>query len=1278
MELFLYISLAFCGIILFLWLLNFPKSLRYKQVWSPIAAITYSVIVVVLYLKIHPLIESLSNSITKLLQNLITLPVYQGISDFPLIFNFSILLIFLIIKLSCVASTYLGMAFMWLKIKILRRQKAEVHSRQSRIDKISFAYNQDEYNKELFWLRKEYVFPGILASYLAWFSFILLAGSIFVYFVYPLSFFTPKLPVLSLLIFLEIAWYLGGLRPFDKIGRIAGDDVATERIGDYRPLWEKYQRVWPAHIMAANIIETFLTNKKDEEVKYIVSNDTNGENQEMLLTWKNLKKEGFELSSKHYKLFNNIWKGKDVIIESSVCSNIAPVLFAAIHKIMTDGYRALIVVDHRNIESQDNLATIINWVNEKLSGKTEIWKVMSFREHKRQRVTPDVIVASSEELYNADTTGDLWFNQLKTILFLNVTSIYQNPIFSNALMKRLKEPDRKDSNLQVIIVSDYRQSIEPAMRKNMLINPIEFRFTQDLSGELYVIVWKLENIEWFQQKIMSGDIGRFISAESALSVLAWEEGIEPITIVGQENIPIYEYIEELQQYKESLLGDIKSDNLSEDARDFIRYPLISWLIPDQKRAFILSRDSEYNITSSFNKWLPYAHESMFLHIISPPYLLRDYFTDNIEYFFESPFFPLTPRIMEDKLTIACSIVEKLLFSEVSEKNINREIGVLNKDVMNIENALHGIIKDALNVDIIRSNYLTTKYEYIFNEENNTFEEIKRYSLLPNIKDEANVSWMKTFEIIDTGDNILGTILSDHLQQTYLEGQIHSFSGKSFLVEHIDDKTSCLKVKHVTPIDCMTYRPKIEITLGAGEKQGGRSHVEERYVKKEEISGGELTLKLCEAGFKITTLGYFIFNSREGIIFHDKQNRFFRLNNILERHYPLGRFLQVEINNDLIRSNRQIIAYTLSVLLQEILPTLFPESYRFIHAVSPIHQHFEGKIKDLEYFPTLRNSADPNVVLYLFEDSHTNSGLIQCIYDEWFHIIKLLDDYLAWLLNEEPRLTTPWTKPAIDKTHFLKYGREDISEHLDLQAVRTILNSLLNGQNTLTQDRRKFNSDEKRATDIKMSSDIRQCDFCGAELSSVEYEKLTDGRERCKTCRNSAVNTVKELDNVYQEARTYFNQNIKVKLKLNILIEFTSAQRIQEVSRKDYIPTSNFDPRAVGTAIKEGGDYKIFIENGAPYHMTLATAIHELTHIWQFDNLNFEKMKADHGKMMIEGHAMWAELDCLEKYNLAPNYRKRESSRQDDYGKGYRMILELQKQYAMENPFDILLRLYPKN
>ena len=74
-------------------------------------------------------------------------------------------------------------------------------------------------------------------------------------------------------------------------------------------------------------------------------------------------------------------------------------------------------------------------------------------------------------------------------------------------------------------------------------------------------------------------------------------------------------------------------------------------------------------------------------------------------------------------------------------------------------------------------------------------------------------------------------------------------------------------------------------------------------------------------------------------------------------------------------------------------------------------------------------------------------------------------------------------------------------------------------------------------------------------------------------------------------------------------------------------------------------------------------IHELTHAWQFDNLDVRKLNRKYpteALKLLEGHSSYMEIDAMRKLGEVEyaEYLERELLlRNDEYGEGYRMLKE---------------------
>ena len=244
--------------------------------------------------------------------------------------------------------------------------------------------------------------------------------------------------------------------------------------------------------------------------------------------------------------------------------------------------------------------------------------------------------------------------------------------------------------------------------------------------------------------------------------------------------------------------------------------------------------------------------------------------------------------------------------------------------------------------------------------------------------------------------------------------------------------------------------------------------------------------------------------------------------------------------------------------------------------------------------------------------------------------------------------------------YLFFGGDKVPENLDLQGTLDLLRQFGYGNSFLEQARKgKDEADKIERSFVPNRTGVKYCDFCGVELSGIEYEVLADGRERCVTCSRTAVRSEEEFRRIYETVvrnmRTFYGVNIHQPVQ----IKMVNAKKLHRHLGKSFVPTSAADGRVLGVAIKDKNGYTILLENGSPRISTTMTLVHELTHIWQYLNWDQKQIRSLYGKerelMIYEGMAKWAEIQYAYLINEAASAKREEiitRVREDAYGKGF--------------------------
>lgn len=252
-----------------------------------------------------------------------------------------------------------------------------------------------------------------------------------------------------------------------------------------------------------------------------------------------------------------------------------------------------------------------------------------------------------------------------------------------------------------------------------------------------------------------------------------------------------------------------------------------------------------------------------------------------------------------------------------------------------------------------------------------------------------------------------------------------------------------------------------------------------------------------------------------------------------------------------------------------------------------------------------------------------------------------------------------------KNQFLHFGFDHDLDFIDVNSTFDYLQSSGFADNSLTQARERIWESKLLEQEYDPHKEnCRYCDFCGAELTGVEYDIIIDGRERCNECSRTVLKSVEEFREAFFEVRRNMEAMFGIRILASIDVKTMDARKLARKLNIKFTATPGFDGRVLGVAINEHGVYRLYVENQSPYLNAVATIAHELTHIWQYVNWDRKKILKRYGRQMekciYEGMAKWVEIQYLYFIN-EPERAYRELcatlQREDEYGYGLKMYLQ---------------------
>ncbi|MGB0840000.1 MAG: hypothetical protein ACPGXL_07665, partial [Chitinophagales bacterium] len=673
----LIILLTIAGIYVMLRLGNLPIGKRHQQFWSPATAFVMSSTAIYYYIK---------NALA--LKDWGFLTVFQGYVDIA--FSLAVIFVFALAKLVSNGGGSIG-----------NRKKGNPNQKEQ-INDFSFAYKLNDRQQSV--LRKEWVFPKLYLKYLSVIVMIWFA-CVFIYtIVYNAQaqeiFYLPALTPLSILIILESYWYLEHNQMEDTGEKEPETPEETIDVPPaYYQLWEEYQQVWADQLLLA-----WHYKSKEEKIHQPAHID--------IMEAKSLQNAGFKLSVNDYSIIQNLVARKDLVIDEVISDKVAPLLFNTFLRRLMEGENILILTPQRCYANSVYHQKIVDWIDDwlyKLTGNKAFWRVKIFSKVGDIELSERIIVSSADDLLEKNVVNYKWFEQLHTILYISGEQVFSETLAANnALLNILRS---KNQAIQCIVLADYRTALDDSVARNLNIqqNLEEVRINHRPPQSSFLLFWKLEGEEMFQHKVFSGFIGKNLGAEAVLSLLPRRERKPNIVLVGQDHLPYYDNLSEIDNNKNSLrTTPVAPRTLRYKATEEVHHPIVETLLAPTDNNFLFARDTDYNLISTLRKWHPYATKNAFVHVVSPPYLLRAYLTDNAAYFMRTPIYPLSSKIMISRFEVARTLLEKLVHRPYSEQEILEELVWIFPNAQFVKSELHKLFRLAFKIDIIASNYLSVR------------------------------------------------------------------------------------------------------------------------------------------------------------------------------------------------------------------------------------------------------------------------------------------------------------------------------------------------------------------------------------------------------------------------------------------------------------------------------------------------------------------------------------------------------------------------------------------
>ena len=718
---------------------------------------------------------------------------------------------------------------------------------------------------------------------------------------------------------------------------------------------------------------------------------------------------------------------------------------------------------------------------------------------------------------------------------------------------------------------------------------------------------------------------------------------------------------------------------------------------------IVAFDTEDNLPEMVRRYAAMTPEKPTLVMIfSRPYLLRDFYAENIETLWKPEQIMRIPVEQSGKQNAIQKILVRANTGGISKEEIFaifRDYRIEDYKTAIEENDLSAVLRKILIDCGISQNNALDLFRYF---EYNSFRNFDKDGCFVC---EDKVCIRKTGALFDliTGRNLIRLVTEggelvmpltkERLTQNFIVGQNMLYNGSIYTIENIDTVEGKMYISHAT---------------------GGRNNVSYQYLqdreyhidwsdeysetlysrKHNEPNGGEgmnvkeVYVSVKRRPMEVLTKGYTPIDHRTLSRNGSGKNRYVDLTgkdhiDLFKQTYrKYGTVVSPVCPSDVIMNskvdlvaspngamvmsirlvgefgeNASRIATLASSMLGEILRSMFPSVGDGLAVCPVVSKNFdddESRLvlnKHYKAFCRGYEPSDKDIEILIIEDCSSDLGVISVLMSSGDDVVKTLFAPIYKYLE--------WYSASNKKSDFLYYGLDHEPSCFDFSGLKTLSGILGNDNFSLS------------FVEVETVAEYDVCDFCGKRyIKGDDVTTLEDGRKMCKNCAENLVgNNKKSLKAHLDRARMFLESTYGIILDEDYEFCFESTVKIANTLRQN----RNLNRRGTDVPLRGFVDdrKKVHVEYSIPSVSLSELLVRELTYVWQLKHI------PDVAEDLAEGHIALVAIQYLRFLNqnsLATIRTTYYETNNMLSGEGYRRLVSelLANPLYKNNPFRYLL------
>ncbi len=1026
-------------------------------------------------------------------------------------------------------------------------------------------------------------------------------------------------------------------------GEVGADEIGEEVIGDYQPLIKLYEDVF-----GGKALISYYRNDGDVAEKSLYGGLTQAqlgkaEEPELLkAVYSNIRKCVKYESPKYLDSVVDLVNGKNVAVVDSICGDYSHYYLSYLQHRLFLGKKAIVICDDK-LQVEDILRkyratfTLINMV-------TEMWKMGDIDYILQEKGEIDILVCTDDELltYDLKSRYPKFFDAVSNISIISpYVFISRDKSYHNRLYNYIGEGDVQ----YVFYISENNTDVKNVLEETVK-NDISVYENHSEKTNTCIMYWRGESGLKTQLSLLRALENDFGVAYT-IALVAGKFDVNDINIQASSNVPVYSHKSTVVGEYSHTLGREFYKNETVNIEGMVKINN-SQIYSTDKMVFNIIYDENNNLITLTNMWLSYGGEACsMIHVISRPYLLREYFAHNLTM--------LCGETAAVKMFVPFRLLN--IRSAALAFLIKTRRGVSVEDIIDFahvnfmeQGSAESILSALLEIVFGKRNGYRVYESFSFDMFTKPVFENEEYVYTHRVVMTNQNLYKKLCDmttdnavVMDASGKTVVAVLPVNkrdIYNHYLPNQTHSFNGIRYKVNTVSKGEIYVRKEETVKFE-KEYTPVYSIT--------GVENMTEINTRTYEDCEN-YCVRFFEGDVFRKTDGYFEFT--EGINFGNDVNMSRKTFTPAIEEKKHASFMRITFDYA-FNENYEKIASLMVVLLRGVLETLLPKNYKDLLVFSKIDKNvlckeeIEGadaevslseEDKLLYLHPDVRadclsGNSENQINIYIVDYSVSESGALTAIAEDVDRILSIIKRYMGWVLSCDGGKGS-YLCFGLDNIPVM-FAAKELADWIDNIAIKEkVPDKVIDGK-------------YKIATSLC-------CDFCGKPVLGTGM-RLGDGRVMCRNCAEHRTNTKHEVKVLLKRAYSLIENKYGVKLPSGIKIKFARREEVEKDAGPNvlgyYMPSKNL----------------IKIQRGGPEANVLSTLIHELTHAWQWKVGGVGNLPT----MYKEGHSMYVEVECMkdtEHTEFAKRLEEITALRDDEYGEGFRYWSAYLKEQPDKNIF----------